>query len=77
MEYLTCTVNHIRLLVFSYVSLNNNSCIIFSDAALARCIESSDSPFPHTDPDLLLLKVSLDFHIFIILIQVFPVSFLD
>jgi hypothetical protein len=31
---------------------------VFSDAALARCIESSDSPFPHTDPDLLLLKVS-------------------
>ncbi|XP_031768747.1 oxysterol-binding protein-related protein 11 [Galleria mellonella] len=29
-----------------------------SDAALARCIESSDSPFPHTDPDLLLLKAT-------------------
>ncbi|XP_026325199.1 uncharacterized protein LOC113234145 [Hyposmocoma kahamanoa] len=29
-----------------------------SDASLARCIEASDSPFPHTDPDLLLLKAT-------------------
>lgn len=29
-----------------------------SDAALARCIESSESPFLHIDPDLLMLKAT-------------------